>query len=401
MLLALLGIAGLLGAVSATSTSAAPHAETATVAEAAEAPEPDDDNGPGEEGAVDDLGAVSEVRPSTVAGSGVPRYTAEISDAELKRRFASDRASLGSIALGPVDAGRLLNGETFPPDPRWFIVDPPNTWATHETVDYLSRGIIELFERYPDTLPVRINHISAKDGGFLPPHITHQVGRDVDLGFCRSTANGGQNGFDLARNWTLLKALFIGADLEVILVDRRIQKQLFDYALSIGEDRAWLDSIFHAGPRSLLQHARRHRDHFHLRFYSARSQELGRRVQPLLGKDDTTPQIVRHLIRNGDSLGKIARRYGVSIAAIKRTNRMKSDFIRAGRALAIPVRARDCQRCGEVPEVYVPPRRLPPGATPTPVLAAVSPAPTPSAEVEAEAAVVAPDWSHPRRLAPD
>jgi membrane-bound lytic murein transglycosylase D len=45
----------------------------------------------------------------------------------------------------------------------------------------------------------------------------------------------------------------------------------------------------------------------------------------------------RHLIRRGDSLNRIAREYGVSVKAIKRTNGMTHSRIRAGRQLLIPL----------------------------------------------------------------
>ena len=45
----------------------------------------------------------------------------------------------------------------------------------------------------------------------------------------------------------------------------------------------------------------------------------------------------RHRIASGDTLGAIARRYGTSVAALKDTNRLTSDLIRAGRNLLVPV----------------------------------------------------------------
>lgn len=357
---------------------ALPVPATASTAEGL-AESPDDDAVAG----LDDLGEPP-APTTTVAPASGPRYTADLSDAELAARWQKDRRSLGSLSIGPPDAGRLVNGATFPEDPRWTIVDPLNTYGTQETVAYLTAAVAEVARRFPGIQPLRINHISAPEGGYLPPHITHQVGRDVDLGFYRR-----DQGMDLELNWALLRALVTLADVELVLVDRRIQKQLYDFALAHGEDRGFLDSLFKSGAHSLVQHARRHRDHFHVRFYNPRAQELGRRVQPLLSKDETTPQLVRHVIRGGDNLGKIARRYGVTIAQIKRTNRMRSDFIRAGRALAIPVRGRDCSRCGEVAEIYVPPRRLPPGLLADSALVAPAP-PVPEAnEVAAIAAAPA------------
>ncbi len=45
-----------------------------------------------------------------------------------------------------------------------------------------------------------------------------------------------------------------------------------------------------------------------------------------------------HLIAQGDSLGGIARKYGVSVSAIQKSNGLTSTRIRAGRNLLIPVR---------------------------------------------------------------
>ncbi len=45
----------------------------------------------------------------------------------------------------------------------------------------------------------------------------------------------------------------------------------------------------------------------------------------------------RHRVRSGDTLGKLARQYGVSVRAIQDTNRMgRSTMIRVGRTLVIP-----------------------------------------------------------------
>lgn len=47
---------------------------------------------------------------------------------------------------------------------------------------------------------------------------------------------------------------------------------------------------------------------------------------------------ITHKIRNGESLSTIARKYGVSISAIKQANGMKSDALRAGKTLKIPAK---------------------------------------------------------------
>ena len=48
-------------------------------------------------------------------------------------------------------------------------------------------------------------------------------------------------------------------------------------------------------------------------------------------------QIYRHKIRSGESLSVIARKYGLSIPALKKANQLKNSRIRAGRYLMIPL----------------------------------------------------------------
>jgi len=162
--------------------------------------------------------------------------------------------------------------------------------------------------------------------------------------------------------------------VQMLLVDKRIQASLYEHALSIGEDKGWLDSLFH-GPEPLLKHASRHRDHFHVRYYAPRSQELGRRVQPLLAMRPEH-NLMLHRIRSGDSLGKIASKYGTTVNALKKANGMKNTFLRAGRTLRIPLRG-PCTSCPVPPPVVVPPRRLPPDMLttdkPTPLTAVTAP----------------------------
>lgn len=52
----------------------------------------------------------------------------------------------------------------------------------------------------------------------------------------------------------------------------------------------------------------------------------------------TAAKATTHKIRTGDNLGKIAKKYGVTVDAIKKANGMKNDNIRAGKTLKIPAK---------------------------------------------------------------
>lgn len=318
----------------------------------------DADEGEASEQAAADLAALT-------AESTFPRYTRDLSDEEIAQLFKSDLRALGSISVGFVEAGRVINAVPFPRDPDWIVVSPQNAYGTQETIDYATAAIRAVKAQYPDAHPLRVNNLSTIEGGWLRPHKSHQNGRDVDFAFYYPTVEpirvrDRENYIDVEKNWALVKALVTLTDVQMILVDRRVQKVLYDHALAAGEDKAWLDSIFKQ--TSIIRHAKRHRDHFHVRFYNARAQELGRRIAPLLAQRPDQ-NVTTHRVRSGDNLGKIARRYGTTVASIKSANRMRSDFLRVGVVLRIPLRG-PCNRCPVTPEVIVPPRVLPPEPVP-------------------------------------
>jgi LysM repeat protein len=335
--------------------------------EATEAPEGEgegeDDDGSAEVAGFDSTEG-DEAEAPVAADANLPdmMYTADLSDEELLRRWKDEPGSLGSVSVGFVHSGRLVNSVRFPQEKDWLVVSPDKAYTTQETIDYLTRVIRELRARFPEAPLLRVNQISGKDGGYLRPHKSHQNGRDVDLGFYYPggvpvRVRARENHIDKQMNWELVKALVMFTDVQVILVDRRVQKVLYDYALKAGEDKAWLDSLFHAGENSIIKHARGHRDHFHVRFFNPRAQELGRRIAPLLALQPEH-NIAMHKVRSGDTLGAIAMRYNATVPSIRNANRIRGHLLRIGQVLSVPLRG-PCTRCPVPPPVVVPPRRAP------------------------------------------
>ena len=288
-------------------------------------------------------------------------YTRELTDEDLARKFRTDLSSLGTIAVGFADRGRLVNGVQMPRDPAWILERPNLAFATRETVDALSLAFRAVRREFPNSAPGRLSHMGARDGGYLRPHRSHQNGRDADVGLYYKNDRFPRRGaasetlMDPARNWALIHALVTETDVQMILVDRRIQAVLRKYALSIGEDARWLSQVF----SRIVKHARSHRDHFHVRFYAPRSQELGRRIQPLLAMRQDQNLAV-HVVRAGNTLGQIASKYKTSILAIRKVNRMKDrSLLQLGQHLVIPLRG-PCTQCPLPPPLAIPARLLPP-----------------------------------------
>ena len=313
------------------------------------------DDGPDAESAIDD----EEHRPSASGVDNQFKYTADISDAELQEKWQKEPQSLGSMSIGFSDEGRLINSEQFPKGDGWVVISPEKAWGTQETIEYITVAAKRVRELHPDAPPLRVNQLSAKEGGYLRPHKSHQNGRDVDLGFYNLGSD--RRVMNVGLNWDLIKSLVTLADVQLILVDRKIQKILYDYALKAGENSEWLDSLFHAGKQALIKHARRHRDHFHVRLYNPRGAELGRRIAPLLA---LRPEhnLAMHRVKKRETLGAIALHYGTSVKAVQKANHLTGNRLKVSQVLKIPLRG-PCTHCPIPPALLVPPRRVPDVAT--------------------------------------
>jgi len=293
---------------------------------------------------------------------------AKLSTKQLAKMLDTNRAALGSASLGGTSSGALFNGVQMPKGTQYKVVNPSQTWGTQETVNNLVKIIRKVNKQFPKTLPLRIGDISEKQGAHIPPHHSHQSGRDVDLGFYYTKINrwytrAHDGNLDVARTWALVRAAATETDVEVIFLDRAVQKMLRKHAERIGEASKWLDKIF-GGPtttlRPLIRHAKGHRTHLHVRFYNPIAQETGRRIYRLLINKKLISRptyYIKYRVKRGDTLIRIARRFKTTVRAIKRANRLRSNRIYTRRKYRIPRRGgvRQSNKPAVIPE-----RRLPP-----------------------------------------
>ncbi len=299
--------------------------------------------------------------PETGDGASVPedQYTSDWTDEALREAYKDDRKSLGSVSFGTAEQGRLLNGSQILPDPVWTVADTSKAYGTQEAIEGMERIAKEVASQFPGAV-LRVSHIGYASGGWIRPHKSHQSGLDVDVGFYMRAGVNPKRPKDVqldpARNWALLKAAVTLNDVQFVLVDRRIQRVLIEYAISAGESKEWVTELF--GPRGIVRHARGHRDHFHIRFFAPRSQELGRRLT-ILTNAEPGERVASYRVRSGDNLGKIAAKFHTTVGRLKALNHLTKSFLRVGTALAIPT-VGPCRNCAVPPPVVVPPRLLPP-----------------------------------------
>lgn len=200
-----------------------------------------------------------------------PDTTVVVSDASESPSESLGLPHQGSVrgAIPMRDGpGRLITAE------RW------KTWGTRHTVDTLDRLLRRWAQLQPQGPPILVGNLSARSGGALAPHKTHQSGRDVDLSYIASATDRGRptwqrinaSNLDREKTWALLKLLIQESDVEVIFIDRKIQKLLYAHAVRRGTVRSsqltqWLQVAPGADPKqTLIRHASGHDDHLHVRF---------------------------------------------------------------------------------------------------------------------------------------
>lgn len=305
-----------------------------------------EDGSDGEHTTVDDGFEVPADAPAVGASSAAAPFS-DLTDAEISARLRADINALGPMSIGRAHGGVLVAGVRMPEGANWELVSPGLAWGTQETVDALAQAIDAVAARFPNTPKVFIGDISARRGGHLHPHVSHQSGRDVDISYYLTeghrwyaTANG--SNLDRARTWHFVRTLIAESDVDLILVDTQIQRILKAYALEIGEDPAWLDEVFQVGGKSrrpIIFHAKGHATHLHVRFYSPKAQELGRRAYGfLVGRRMIAPPTlyITHTVKPGETLSHLALRYKVTGDAIKKANELKKDVLRVNKPYKIP-----------------------------------------------------------------
>jgi LysM repeat protein len=177
------------------------------------------------------------------------------------------------------DKGTLKSGVQLPPGRHYHVKWSAAAWGTAGTIRSIQSAVAAYQRRMPGGPKIHVGDISKRGGGKFGPHISHQHGRDVDVGYVLTGKHAEETRFrsatkgnlDVARTWTLVKSFIDTNDVTYVFMDYRIQKLLYEYAEKKGVDEDTLDELFQY-PRGrgrthgLIRHWRGHTNHFHVRF---------------------------------------------------------------------------------------------------------------------------------------
>jgi len=187
-----------------------------------------------------------------------------------------------SESVGQPWNGRLVNGEALPEREGYRVRRPHRAYGASHVVEHLQGAIAAVRAMY-DVHTLAIGDLSARGGGKIGDHHSHQSGLDVDVGFYFHHVPAGypdsfstaSNDLDLAATWALLVAFVRTIDQDTgvdrIFLDYDVQARLYKFAKQRGTPDADLAEIFQY-PRGkdafagLVRHWPHHADHFHIRF---------------------------------------------------------------------------------------------------------------------------------------
>jgi LysM repeat protein len=267
----------------------------------------------------------------------------------------------------------LVNSIAMPSSKDWVLTSPDHGFATQETVDALSLCLTRVHEQFSATQPTRLGSISAVRGGRISPHKSHRTGRDADVYFFRKPGArwnraATESDIDLAPTWALLRCFITETDVDMVLIDKRVQGWLQAHALASGESKEWIKALFHdqKEPRQMavVRHEPGHVAHMHVRFSSPKARRAGVAAYDRLqaaGLVVPKVQSLSHRVKQGETLSGIARKFGIPVQRIKSLNHLQSNLIRVGQELSLQ-QAVDI--LGARDAVGVPARRRPPSETP-------------------------------------
>jgi murein endopeptidase len=284
-----------------------------------------------------------------------------LSDDQLLAKYRADPTSVGSLSVGRPAMGLLVNGVPMTKDPAWNVMGPGAAWGTEETVSSIAHIIQRVKKDFPSAPALSIGHISAKNGGHLNPHRSHQSGRDVDIAYYRKDGKIGfldanKASLEVAPTWLLVKTALRETPVDMIFIDDSVQRLLAEQALASGEDVSFVDEVFLSrgkNARAPIRHIKGHRNHLHIRFHSPNAEALAARLVRVLPKPVPPPPSKKRKpgqkepvpagyseirARSGDTLVVWAKRYGTTIEEIQKANGLHGTALKIGGFYRIPVK---------------------------------------------------------------
>jgi len=203
-----------------------------------------------------------------------------------KARHGKDKKSgaKGAQSIGAPNHGRLAGAARLKGTPRLRQRANAHSWGLPQLVRLLQDAANKVARKHRGSM-LLVGDLSARAGGHLDGHNSHQSGRDADVGFYVMNSKGkpvaakrfiafdskgkardlAWASFDDARNWALVEALLTSSKAEVryLFVSNALRGRLLAHA---AKQRVNKDLYTRAASVMMSpEDADLHDDHFHVR----------------------------------------------------------------------------------------------------------------------------------------
>jgi penicillin-insensitive murein endopeptidase len=198
-----------------------------------------------------------------------------------------------SFSVGPANAGRLINGKALPlrgPYHRVLNRTARRNWyyGSDELLQLLEDAARRVAVKYTGSV-LRVGNLSRREGGKIGPSVSHQSGRDADIGLFVTDLDNipldpggfprfdgvrgplvdatGRYLFDVPRNWAFVEALVSHPRFRVqwIFLDTPLKAALLDYAIRTQAPAEAIAKVEQLIVRP--QNSSPHADHYHIRIF--------------------------------------------------------------------------------------------------------------------------------------
>jgi murein endopeptidase len=230
------------------------------------------------------------VRKGETLAKVAKRTKVEVEDLKRWNRLRSDRVRAGQnlrycvpvwkpASKGSCNAGRLQGGRNLDHDGDnqgvGFVVSPGRKalFGTKETVAHVKDCCAKYRWKFAKGAPVNIGDLSSKDGGHLKQHLSHQSGRDVDLGYLTRppqrrgyfSHNATRKNLDVPKQWFLVQCFLDKPDTKFIFLSSTVFGALKEHVQKNPQLRRKYLKFFN-GHGGILKPDQEHLSHMHVRF---------------------------------------------------------------------------------------------------------------------------------------
>lgn len=181
-----------------------------------------------------------------------------------------------ATSSGRPQVGRIRKSVRLPESPLYVRARPNWSWGSSHTLQQLVDAIARFRAQAGYAGSIVIGSISRKGGGAFPPHNSHQSGRDVDVRLpvrpgVSTEGSVRADEVDWEATWGLIEALVDTGQVQVIFLERKMQRRLYEAARRSGESHDRLATVIRYADdgrwsHAIVRHADGHDGHIHVRF---------------------------------------------------------------------------------------------------------------------------------------